>query len=168
MLCVSQFTLYGRLKGAGKPDYSKAMPPKEVWGWVWGRVGAGVGGWVHYTGDVKPCACRWQDAASREHCSQPASPAEPAWSSPFDPFSSLPTCHNRCRSPAPAGTRGVCGIHAAAAGVLPARAGARRCALLRAVGLSRGRLRPRIGVGECSCFIQPALWPRLISRTPTC
>ncbi|EFN55419.1 hypothetical protein CHLNCDRAFT_23493, partial [Chlorella variabilis] len=30
VLCVSQFTLFGRLKGAGKPDYSKAMPPQQA------------------------------------------------------------------------------------------------------------------------------------------
>lgn len=30
VLCVSQFTLFGRLKGAGKPDFSKAMPPQQV------------------------------------------------------------------------------------------------------------------------------------------
>ena len=29
VLCVSQFTLLGRLKG-NKPDYSRAMPPQEV------------------------------------------------------------------------------------------------------------------------------------------
>lgn len=29
VLCVSQFTLLGRLKG-NKPDYSKAMPPQEA------------------------------------------------------------------------------------------------------------------------------------------
>ena len=30
VLCVSQFTLFGRLKGAGKPDFSKAMPPQQA------------------------------------------------------------------------------------------------------------------------------------------
>lgn len=30
VLCVSQFTLFGRLKGKGKPDYSKAMPPQQA------------------------------------------------------------------------------------------------------------------------------------------
>lgn len=30
VLCVSQFTLFGRLKGAGKPNYDKAMPPQQV------------------------------------------------------------------------------------------------------------------------------------------
>lgn len=30
ILCVSQFTLFSRLKGAGKPDYSKAMPPQQA------------------------------------------------------------------------------------------------------------------------------------------
>mmetsp|Transcript_6172 Transcript_6172/g.17244 ORF Transcript_6172/g.17244 Transcript_6172/m.17244 type:complete len:110 (-) Transcript_6172:1298-1627(-) len=29
VLCVSQFTLLGRLKG-NKPDYSRAMPPQEA------------------------------------------------------------------------------------------------------------------------------------------
>lgn len=29
VLCVSQFTLYGRLSG-NKPDFSKAMPPQEA------------------------------------------------------------------------------------------------------------------------------------------
>lgn len=30
ILCVSQFTLYGRLKKGTRPDFSKSMPPAQV------------------------------------------------------------------------------------------------------------------------------------------